>query len=77
MSTLRRSARRLAASSSGVNLDPIALVEQVGDLHLAVDRALATDLRRMRGQDRAAQGVIEEALHLLARQPRLAGAAEA
>ena len=48
-------------------LDPVALVEQAGDLHLAVDRALAADLRRMRRQHRAAQGVVEEALQLLAR----------
>ncbi len=42
-------------------LDPVALVEQAGDLHLAVDRALAADLGRMGRQHRAAQGVVEEA----------------
>ena len=46
-------------------LDAVALVEQPGDLHLAVDRALAADLGRMRRQDRAAESVGEERLQLL------------
>ena len=41
-------------------LHPFAPVEKRGDLHLAVDRALAADFGRMRGQHRADQGVSEK-----------------
>ena len=51
----------------GRELDPVALVEQVRDLALAVDRALAAHLGRMRGQHRDAERAGEEALELLAR----------
>ena len=57
-------------------LDAVALVEQPRDLHLAVDRALAADLGRMRRQDRAAQSVGEERLQLLPRDAGVAGAIE-
>ncbi len=38
----------------------LARVEQPGDFEFAVDRALAPHFRRMRGQHRADQGVVEE-----------------
>ncbi len=57
-------------------LDAIALVEQPRDLHLAIDRALAADLGRMRRQDRAAQSVGEERLQLRPRNTGAAGAVE-
>ena len=41
-------------------LHPFAAVQQGCDLHLAVDRALAADFGRMRGQHRADQGFREE-----------------
>ena len=44
--------------------DPFAPVEQGGDLHLAVDRALAAHFGRMRGQHRADQRVLEEAAQI-------------
>ena len=57
-------------------LDAVALVEQPGDLHLTVDRALAPDLGRMRRQDRAAESVGEERLQLLPGKPDAAGTIE-
>ena len=57
-------------------LHAVALVEQLRNLHLAVDRALATDFRRMRRQDRAAERVGEERLQLSARDAGVAGAIE-
>ena len=41
-------------------LHPLATVEQCRDFHLAVDRALAADFGRMRGQDRADLGLAKE-----------------
>ena len=41
-------------------LHPFATVEQRRDFHLAVDRALAADFGRMRGQDRADLGLAEK-----------------
>ncbi len=42
-------------------VDPLAPVKQGGDLHLAIDRALAAHFGRVRGQDRADQRLPEEA----------------
>ncbi len=42
-------------------LDALAPVEQARDLHLAVHRALAADLGRMRGEDGTDEGVLEKA----------------
>ncbi|MGY3446815.1 hypothetical protein ACVW17_006816 [Bradyrhizobium sp. USDA 4473] len=55
------------------HLQPLAAVEQVGDLHLAVHRALAADLGRMRGQDRADQRALEEAAQIGRADAGLAG----
>jgi hypothetical protein len=45
-------------------LDPFAPVQQRRDLHLAVDRTLAANLGRMRGQNRADLGGCEELAQL-------------
>ncbi len=59
-----RPAQRLAVGGQLLRgeLHAIALVEQLGDLHFAIDRALPADFRRMGRQDRAAQGGAEEFL---------------
>ena len=57
-------------------LDPVALVQQMRDLHFAVDRTLAPDLGRMGRQHGAAERVGEERLQPLTGNARLRGAAE-
>ena len=55
---------------------PLALVQQRRNFDLARQRAFAPDFGRMRGQNRARQGVIEERADLCVVMPGLAGAAE-
>ena len=57
-------------------LDPIALVEQARDLALAVDRALAAHLGRMRRQHRDAVRAGEEPVQLLTRDAGILHAGE-
>lgn len=53
--------------------DPLAAVEQAGDLHLAVHGALAADFGRMRGQHRADQRGLEEVAELIGTNARRLG----
>jgi hypothetical protein len=53
----------------GRQADAVALGEELGDLHLAVDGGAAAHLGRVRGQDRADQGRAEEAQEVGPRQP--------
>ena len=57
---LRRSS--LSASSAVSPCSAVALVEQLGDLHFAGQRALAAHFGRMRGQYRAHQRLSKKAL---------------
>ncbi len=51
----------------------LAAVEQAGDLHLAVHGALAADLGRVRGQDRADQRGLEETAQHIGADPGVPG----
>ena len=46
-------------------LHALAPVDQTGDFHFAINRALAANFRRMRGQDRADQSLAEEAAQIV------------
>ena len=58
--TARRSASSLAVELGRGQRQPVAFGQQVGDLHLAVDHALAPHFGRMCGQHRHDQGTDEE-----------------
>ncbi|MGX1321105.1 hypothetical protein AB7M17_004558 [Bradyrhizobium sp. USDA 377] len=53
--------------------DALAAIEQAGDLHFAVHGALAADLGRMRGQDRADERGLEEVAELVGADARRLG----
>jgi len=66
----------IAAELLGREMHPVALVKQAGDLHLAVDDALAPHLGRMRGQHGHTESGRKEGVELLPGQPRVARASK-